>query len=60
MIESIYQQAKELLLSHKDQLTQLAELLIEKEVIFRDDVEQIFGPRQWEDNVEGIKDMVTN
>ncbi|MBP3254623.1 MAG: ATP-dependent zinc metalloprotease FtsH [Bacteroidales bacterium] len=60
LIESIYQQAKELLLSHKDQLTQLAELLIEKEVIFREDVEQIFGPRQWEDNVEGIKDMVTN
>lgn len=58
IIEEAYQQAKQILLDNRDKLDKLAKLLIEKEVIFREDVEEIYGPRQWEDNVDGIKDMV--
>ena len=36
---------KEVLYDHKDKLEQLADLLFEKEVIFKDDMEQIFGER---------------
>ena len=37
-----------ILSEHKDGLTQLANKLIEKEVIFGDDLEQIFGKRPWD------------
>ena len=33
---------------HKSKLTKLAELLLEKEVIFKEDVLAIFGPRPWD------------
>ncbi|MBO6117136.1 MAG: ATP-dependent zinc metalloprotease FtsH [Bacteroidales bacterium] len=59
LIEDIYRQAKQILLENRGKLDQLAKILIEREVIFREDVEEIFGPRQWDDNIEGIKDMVT-
>lgn len=45
LVETAYQKTKQILLKHKDQLTQLANLLLEKEVIFREDVEKIFGKR---------------
>lgn len=45
IIEKQYIRAIELLDSHKDKLTELAEVLLEKEVIFRDDLEKIFGKR---------------
>ncbi len=45
IIEKQYQRAIDLLESHKDKLSTLAELLLEKEVIFRDDLEDIFGKR---------------
>ena len=59
MIEEIYVQAKQILLDNREKLDKLAKILIDREVIFREDVEEIFGPRQWEDSIEGIKDMVT-
>lgn len=59
LIEETYRQAKQILLNNRDKLDRLAKLLIDREVIFREDVEDIFGPRQWEDSIEGIKDMVT-
>lgn len=37
--------AKEILSLHKDKLTVLAEALLEKEVIFKEDLETIFGER---------------
>ena len=40
--------AKELLISHREQLDQLAAQLYEKEVLFREDLERIYGPRPWE------------
>jgi len=48
MIESAYVKAKEILLAHKTQLDILANKLLEKEVLFKEDLEEIFGKRKWE------------
>ena len=48
MIEAQYQRAIQLLEVHKEKLTVLAQLLLEKEVIFKDDLEKIFGKRPFE------------
>jgi cell division protease FtsH len=45
LIEEQYKRAIEILTKHKDQLTELAELLLEKEVIFKDNLIEIFGER---------------
>lgn len=45
LVDKAYQMAKNIITENKEKLTQLAELLLEKEVIFREDVEAIFGPR---------------
>ncbi|WP_142785451.1 ATP-dependent zinc metalloprotease FtsH [Changchengzhania lutea] len=45
IIEKQYQRAIELLEVNKDKLTELAEVLLEKEVIFKDNLEKIFGKR---------------
>lgn len=45
LIEGQYQRAIDLLKENKDKLVQLADILIEKEVLFKDDLEQIFGKR---------------
>ncbi|MCT4697986.1 MULTISPECIES: ATP-dependent zinc metalloprotease FtsH [Tenacibaculum] len=48
MIEVQYQRAIDLLSEHKDKLSQLAELLLEKEVMFKDDLVKVFGERPFE------------
>jgi cell division protease FtsH len=48
IIEKQYQRAIKLLEANKDKLTQLAEVLLEKEVIFKDNLEKIFGKRPYE------------
>ncbi|MDG5492433.1 ATP-dependent zinc metalloprotease FtsH [Psychroserpens sp. SPM9] len=48
IIEAQYQRAISLLENHKDKLTELAEVLLEKEVIFKDNLEKIFGKRPFE------------
>ncbi|QHI38626.1 ATP-dependent zinc metalloprotease FtsH [Kordia antarctica] len=45
MIDEQYARAIQILTNNKDKLTTLAELLLEKEVIFKDDLERIFGAR---------------
>jgi len=63
LIESQYQRALDLLEKHKDKLTELAELLLEREVIFKEDVEKIFGkpPHEIEaEEVESISSEETN
>ena len=45
IIEEQYQRAIKILEENKDKLTQLAEVLLEKEVIFKDNLEKIFGQR---------------
>ena len=52
MIEAQYQRAIELLENNKEKLTTLAELLLEKEVIFKDDLMKIFGKRPFEKEEE--------
>ena len=49
MIEAQYERAIHILEGNKDKLTVLADLLLEKEVIFKDDLEKIFGKRPFED-----------
>ena len=48
LVEGQYQRALDLLSEHKDQLKALAKKLLEKEVIFKEDLEDIFGKRPWE------------
>ncbi len=48
LIEGQYQRAINLLTENKDKLIQLADILIEKEVIFKDDLELIFGRRPFD------------
>ena len=48
IIETQYQRALEILASNKDKLDALANKLLEKEVIFREDLEEIFGKRAWD------------
>ena len=55
MLESAYQRAKQLLLENRDKLDQLAEQLISREVIFREDLEQIYGKRPFEEEEKELK-----
>ncbi len=51
LIEEQYQRAISILETNKEKLTQLADILIEKEVIFKDDLETIFGKRPFDKEV---------
>ncbi|MBB4118817.1 cell division protease FtsH [Mesonia hippocampi] len=55
IIESQYIRAIELLTEHKDKLTALADILLEKEVIFKDDLQRIFGDRPFAKEEETVK-----
>lgn len=48
LIESQYQRAITILTENRDKLDALANKLLEKEVIFREDLEEIFGKRAWD------------
>jgi AFG3 family protein len=48
LIENAYIKTKELLMEHKDKLSKLAEKLLEKEVIFKEDLLDIFGKRPFD------------
>ena len=47
MVNEQYARAKQILTEHADGHAQLAQLLVEREVIFAEDVERIFGKRPW-------------
>ena len=47
MVNEQYERAKQILTEHKEGHAQLAQLLVEREVIFAEDVEKIFGKRPW-------------
>ena len=51
LIESQYDRAIKILQENKDKLNLLADILIEKEVIFKDDLESIFGKRTFDKNL---------
>ena len=46
LIEGAYERAKKILSENKDKLTQLANILLEKELIFAENLEEIFGNRR--------------
>lgn len=54
IIDSQYARAKDILSRNADKHRQLAELLLEREVIFTEDVEKIFGPRPWKKRDEEL------
>lgn len=54
MIEEQYARAKQILTEHAEEHKRLAELLLEREVIFADDLEQIYGKRQWDNRGEEV------
>ena len=54
MVNEQYERAKQILTEHKDGHAQLAQLLVEREVIFADDVEKIFGKRPWQSRSEEL------
>lgn len=69
MIAEQYDRAKEILTEHKEGHNKLAELLIEREVIYAEDVERIFGKRPWvsrsqeileEENAESAAEKTTD
>ena len=54
MINEQYERAKKILTEHKEGHAKLAQLLIDREVIFADDVEEIFGKRPWTSRAEEL------
>jgi len=54
MINTQYERAKKILTEHKDGHAELAQLLVDREVIFAEDVEKIFGPRPWQSRAEEL------
>lgn len=48
LIENQYDRAIQILTENKDKLDALANKLLEKEVIFREDLEEVFGKRAWD------------
>ena len=49
LLESAYERAKKVLIENKVKLENLAKVLLEKEVIFREDLEEIFGKRPFDE-----------
>ena len=56
MIETQYVRAKSLLTEHSEGHAKLSQLLVEREVVFAEDVERIFGPRPWVSRTEELLD----
>lgn len=54
MVNEQYERAKKILSEHMEGHNELAQLLIDKEVIFAEDVERIFGKRPWASRSEEI------
>lgn len=54
MINEQYERAKKILDEHREGHAKLAQLLIEREVIFAEDAERIFGKRQWASRTEEL------
>ena len=55
LIEAAYIKTKQILIENKELLTRLAELLLVKEVIFKEDLEEIFGKRMFDKDREQLE-----
>ncbi len=56
MVNEQYARAKALLMEKQDGHARLAQLLVDREVIFAEDVKEIFGPRPWASRADEIID----
>jgi len=54
MVNEQYARAKQILSEHAEGHAQLAQLLVDREVIFAEDVEKIFGKRPWTSRAEEL------
>ena len=54
MINEQYERAKHILIEHAEGHAQLAQLLVDREVIFAEDVERIFGKRPWQSRADEL------
>ena len=52
IVEKQYKRAVQILKKHKKKLTELADYLLDKEVIFKDDLERIFGTRPFKEKLD--------
>ncbi len=59
LVEAQYQRALQILSENKDKLSALANKLLDKEVIFKEDLEEIFGKRLW-NSEEEINTAINN
>jgi cell division protease FtsH len=59
LINNQYERAKRILTEHREGHAQLAQLLIDREVIFAEDVEKIFGKRPWASRTEELLESET-
>ncbi|MEE3390221.1 MAG: ATP-dependent zinc metalloprotease FtsH [Candidatus Cryptobacteroides sp.] len=60
LVNSVHEQTKKLLLDHKEGFVQVAELLLEKEVIFAEDIENILGPKVKHEEKSAEAEEMTN
>ena len=60
MINDQYDRAKQILLDHKEGHNRLAQLLVEREVIMAEDVEEIFGKRPWVSRTQELLEQEEN
>lgn len=58
-VDMAYIRTKELLMENKTKLEQLAKQLLDKEVIFREDLERIFGKRPFDKEEEAVAEVIT-
>ena len=56
MIETQYARAKSLLTEHSEGHAKLSQLLVDRELVFAEDVQRIFGPRPWVSRTEELLD----
>ena len=54
IIDEQYERAKQILLQYKEGHNEVAQILIDKEVLFAEDLEKVFGKRQWASRAEEI------
>ena len=59
LIDMAYERTKKILIENKSKLDSLAEKLLEREVIFREDLEEIFGKRQWDKDDESASSEIS-
>jgi cell division protease FtsH len=58
MIDVAYEKTKKLLIDNMDKLKQLSDVLLEKEVIFKEDLEVIFGKRPFDKEINSSEQIL--